>query len=121
MVSIVSAQTNWISKNTSYIFFNMLTDIEDAFRSMKSKLGLRPVYHQMEYRVDAHLFITVLAYHVLHTLRFKLRKQEIPSGWATIRKELSPHERISTTIKRDDGKMIHIRKSSRPEPSCPDL
>ena len=96
--------------------FNMLTDIEEAFRSMKSKLGLRPVYHQKEYRTDGHLFITVLAYHVLHAIRFKLRKQGISSSWATIRKELSTHERISTTIKRDDGKMIHIRKSSRPEP-----
>ena len=97
--------------------FNMLTDIEEAFRSMKSELGLRPVYHQNEHRGDGHLFIiTVLAYHILHTIRFKLRKQGITSSWATIRKELSTHERISTTIKRDDGKTIHIRKSSRPEP-----
>ena len=35
--------------------FSMLTDIEDAFRSMKSELGLRPVYHQKERRVDGHL------------------------------------------------------------------
>ena len=96
--------------------FSMLTDIEDAFRSMKSELGLRPVYHQKEERVDGHLFITVLAYHILHTIRLKLRKQGITFSWSTIRKGLSTHERISTTIKRDDGKMIHIRKSSRPEP-----
>lgn len=96
--------------------FNMLTDIEETFRSMKSELGLRPVYHQNEHRGDGHLFITVLAYHVLHAIRFKLRQKGITHSWATIRKELSTHERISTTIKRDDGKMIHIRKSSRPEP-----
>ena len=96
--------------------FSMLTDIEAAFRSMKSELGLRPVYHQKEHRSNGHLFITVLAYHVLHTIRFKLRKKGITSSWTTIRKELSTHERISTTIKREDGKTIHIRKSSRPEP-----
>jgi transposase len=96
--------------------FSMLTDIEEAFRSMKSELGLRPVYHQNEHRSDGHLFITVLAYHVLHTIRCKLRKKGITSSWTTIRKELSTHERISTTIKREDGKTIHIRKSSRPEP-----
>jgi transposase len=96
--------------------FSMLTDIEDAFRSMKSDVGLRPVYHQREHRVDGHLFITVLAYHVLHAIRFKLRRQGITHSWPTIRKGLSTHVRITTTMKRDDGKMIHIRKSSRPEP-----
>lgn len=96
--------------------FSMLTDIEEAFRSMKSELGLRPVYHQKERRVDGHLFITVLAYHVLHAICFKLRKRGMTQSWSTIRKGLSTHMRITTTMKRDDGKMIHIRKSSRPEP-----
>jgi transposase len=95
--------------------FTMLTDIEDAFRSMKSELGLRPVYHQHENRSDGHLFITVLAYHVLHSIRVRLRSQGINDSWATIRKGLSNHVRITTTMKRDDGKFIHIRKSSRPE------
>jgi transposase len=95
--------------------FSMLTDIEEAFRSMKSELGLRPVYHQKERRVDGHLFITVLAYHVLHTIRFKLGKRGITQSWSTICKGLSTHMRITTTMKRDDGKMIHIRKSTRPE------
>jgi len=96
--------------------FAMLTDIEDTFRSMKSELGLRPVYHQKEYRCDGHLFITVLAYHVAHAIRVQLRKQGIAYSWATIRKGLSTHIRITTTMKRDDGKVIHIRKSTRPEP-----
>jgi len=96
--------------------FSMLTDIEDAFRSMKSELGLRPVYHQKERRVDGHLFITVLAYHVLHTIRFKLGKRGMTQSWSTIRKGLATHMRITTAMKREDGKMIHIRKSTRPEP-----
>jgi len=66
--------------------------------------------------VDGHIFITVLAYHILHTIRMKLRRQRINLSWDTIRKGLSTHVRISTTVKRDDGKTIHIRKSSRPEP-----
>jgi transposase len=95
--------------------FSMLTDIEDAFRCMKSELGLRPVYHHKECRVDGHLFITVLAYHVMHAIRFKLRRQGIDFCWTTIRKGLSTHMRLTTTMKRDDTKVIHIRKSSRPE------
>ena len=93
----------------------MLTDVEDAFRSMKSELGLRPVRHHKEKRSDGHLFITVLAYHVMHAIRMTLRAHDIHDNWTTVRKDLSTHVRISTTMKRDDGKVIHIRKSSRPE------
>jgi len=96
--------------------FSMLTDIEDAFRSMKSELGLRPVYHQKEHRTDGHLFITVIAYHIMQTIRYSLKNKQINDSWSTIRKVLSTHIRITTTMKRDDGRVIHIRKSTRPEP-----
>lgn len=96
--------------------YTMLTDVEDAFRCMKSELGLRPIYHQKESRSDGHLFITVLAYHILHTIRFKLRGQGIYYNWQTIRKLLSTQVRVTTTMKRADGKTIHIRKTSRAEP-----
>jgi transposase len=94
----------------------MLTDIEDAFRSMKSELGLRPVYHQKEYRSDGHIFVTVIAYHIMQTIRYALKNKQIRESWSTIRKVLSTHVRITTTIKKDDGRVVHIRKSTRPEP-----
>jgi len=97
--------------------YTMLTDIEDAFRSMKSELGLRPIYHQKETRCDGHIFITVLAYHLLHTIRFKLRHRGIRLSWSTIRQQLSTQIRVTTTMKRKDGTVIRIRKSSKAEPS----
>ena len=97
--------------------YTMLTDIEDAFRCMKSELGLRPIYHQKEVRCDGHIFITLLAYHVLHTIRVKLRKRGVRFCWTTIRKQLSTQVRVTTIMKREDGKMIHIRKSSKAEAS----
>jgi transposase len=97
--------------------YTMLTDIEDAFRCMKSELGLRPIYHQKEPRCDGHIFITLLAYHLLHTIRFKLRQRGVRFCWTTIRKQLSTQVRVSTTMRRKDGKTIHIRKSSKAEPS----
>lgn len=97
--------------------YTMLTDIEDAFRCMKSELGLRPNYHQIERRCDGHIFITLIAYHMMQTIRVKLREKGIHFCWTTICKQLSTHVRISTTLKREDGKVVHIRKSSRVEPA----
>jgi len=105
-----------VNEQELWDFYNTIRDVEDAFRCMKSDLGFRPIRHHIERRSDGHLFITVLAYHVLHAIRFKLRKKGIHDSWSTIRERLSMHTRNSTTQKREDGKVIHIRKSARPEP-----
>jgi len=110
-------RTNQVDLSEKGVFdiFNMLLDVEDAFRSMKSELGLRPIHHQKEHRCDGHLFITVLAYHVLQAIRVKLRKSGITHRWSTIRNILSTHQRVTTSMRRSDGKMIYIRKTARPE------
>jgi len=95
--------------------YNGIRDVEDAFRCMKSDLGLRPVRHHNENRTDGHLFITVLAYHVLQTIRKKLKAHGITHGWATIRQTLSTHYRVTTSMKRSDGKVVYVRKTAKPE------
>ena len=110
-------RSNLTNSNEKEVFdiFTMLLDLEDAFRSMKSELGFRPVYHQIEYRCDGHLFITVLAYHVLHAIRLKLKSHGITHSWSTIRSRLATHYRVTTSMKRSDGKMLYIRKTAKPE------
>jgi len=68
---------NDLNEQEIWNIYTMLTDIEDAFRCMKSELGLRPIYHHIERRCDGHIFITLLAYHILHTIRFKLRQKAL--------------------------------------------
>ena len=55
----------------------MLNDIESAFRTLKTDLGLRPIYHQKTDRVSGHIFISLLAYHILHTIRYQLKANNI--------------------------------------------
>lgn len=107
----------YLDEQQIWDIYTMLTDIEDAFRCMKSELGLRPIYHQKEVRCDGHIFITLLAYHLLHTIRFKLRQKGVRFCWTTIRTQLSTQTRIATTMRRKDGKMVRIRKSSKAEMS----
>jgi transposase len=112
---VLRSNLNHAGAKEVFDIFNMLLDVEDAFRSMKSELGLRPVHHQSEYRCDGHLFITVLAYHVLQSIRLKLKAHGITYGWATIRDTLSTHYRVTTSMKRSDGKVVYLRKTARPE------
>jgi len=96
--------------------YTMLTDLESVFRSLKSELGLRPVYHSSKNRVDGHLFITVLAYQCVQMLRVQLKQAGINDSWAQLRATLSVQRRITSSLRRRDGRTLHIRKSTVAEP-----
>jgi transposase len=101
---------------TLWRIYSMLTNLDAVFRSLKTDLGLRPVYHRIERRVEGHLFISLLAYCVVHAMRLRLKAAGINDSWETIRNTLSNQVRITTTLQRRDGHTIHVRKASRPEP-----
>lgn len=105
-----------LGENELWSLYITLTDVEDVFRSLKGELNLRPIYHQKESRTDSHLFITVLAYHLLNAIRVKLRQHGIYMRWGHVRELLSTHLRITTSLTTDQGERIYIRNSSVPEP-----
>src|SRR2546425_11141004 len=96
--------------------YTMLTNLESVFRSLKTDLGLRPVFHQIDRRVEGHLFISVLAYHFVHTLRLQLKDKGIDDSWETLRETLATQQRVTATLQRRDGRTVHVRKATRPEP-----
>lgn len=104
-----------LDATTFWQTYTMLTDLEAAFRSLKSELGLRPVYHQKEKRVDAHLFISIIAYHLLHTIRYQLKAQGIHASWQTLRDILGTQCRITSSCQLENGQTLHIRKTSLPD------
>ena len=108
-------QADW-DETTLWHTYTMLTDLEAVFRSLKSELGLRPIYHHKSARVDGHLFISVLAYHLVHTLRIQLKAQGIHLSWESLRNQFAGQERVTVVLHRDDGQIYHIRKATRPEP-----
>lgn len=108
-------EADW-DEATLWQTYTMLTDLEAVFRSLKSELGLRPVFHRKTDRVSGHLFISVLAYYLVHTIRFQLKTAGIHLSWEGIRRALAGQDRVTVTLKRADGKTVHIRKATRAEP-----
>jgi transposase len=92
-----------------------LTRMEQAFRDLKTHLGLRPVYHQKEMRVDGHIFISILAYHLLHTIEYTLRQNGDHSRWATIKRLVSTHRYATIQLPTVAGPVLNIRKPGTPE------
>ena len=110
-----SNQTDW-DEDTLWRTYFMLTDCEAVFRSLKSELGLRPIYHHKPLRAEGHLFITVIAYQLVQVLRTRLRHTGEHASWTTLRRILEGQQRITATFRRDDGRTLHVRKATRAEP-----
>ena len=110
-------KTNVMDLTTAQLWqtYIMLTDLEAVFRSLKSELGLRPIFHQTDRRTEGHLFITVLAYQVVQVVRTVLRQKGITWSWNTIRNILSFQRRATTTQTLKEGGAVHTRVTSDPE------
>ena len=95
--------------------YNTLRRVEDSFRFMKSSLGLRPVYHQKEGRVDGHLWITVIAYHLIQQCLYQLSQKGIHHHWETIRNIVRSRTRVTMSAKIEDGRTLHYRSTTQIE------
>jgi len=93
-----------------------LTRVEDAFRDLKSDLGLRPVHHQKEYRVCSHLFISVLAYHLMSAIERDLKARGICDSWRSVCGQMSSMIRVTTSYIDDKDQLHENRSSTTPEP-----
>ena len=116
-------RTNELSwdENTLWRTYTMLTDLEAVFRSLKSELGLRPIYHHREDRAEGHLFITVLAYQAVQVLRRRLKGHGFQESWSTLRRIFAGQRRITATFRQKDGRTLHVRKTSVAEPKLKQL
>ena len=110
-----SNQTDW-DEATLWRTYITLTDIEAVFRSLKSELGLRPIYHQKPIRAEGHLFITVIAYQLVQVIRTRLRQAGENANWTTLRRILEGQQRVTATFRRADGATLHVRKATRAGP-----
>jgi len=80
---------------------------------MKTDLNIRPVHHQNDSRIDAHLYLTILAYQLVNTIRHMLKGKSINYDWKNIVRIMST-QKIQTIKIPTDKKDIYLRKPSKP-------
>lgn len=110
-----------LSADEAWRIYILLTRAEAAFRTLKSPLGERPVFHQREGRVEAHIFLCVLAYHLLISIEKTLVNQGVHTSWATVRETLKTHQVNTIVLPTDGGLVLRIRKGTTPEPAHREL
>ena len=102
------------SENEIWLFYNTIREIESTFRVLKSDLELRPIYHQKDENTMAHLYLGILAYWLVNTVRHQLKKQGIHSGWREIVRTMNTQKAVTTLAQNKDDEVIMIRRCSEP-------
>lgn len=93
--------------------YNTIREVEATFRCLKSDLNIRPVHHQKDKRIESHLYLTILAYQLVNTIRHMLKEAKINYGWKNIVRIMST-QTIQTIELPTDKKTIHLRKPAKP-------
>ena len=112
-----TSHTEWSVEDTVRTYWR-LTELEAKFRSLKSELGLRPIWHQLSKRIEGHLFIAVLALYGVNVIRTRLATRGIHYSWATLRHKLGRWQRATTAMTTTGGSRIEVRCDIRPDPAA---
>jgi len=99
----------------AWLLYMTLTRAEAAFRAMKSPLAERPIFHQVERRVETHIFLCVLAYHLLVAIETTLLGHGLHTSWATVREALATHQVVTIVLPTEGGRVLRIRQGTTPE------
>ena len=95
--------------------YMILTEVEEAFRNLKGDLAIRPIYHQLEHRVDAHIFVAFLSYCLHVTLRQLARTHAPGLTPRSILKQMKAIQMIDVHIPTTDGRELKMSRHTKPD------
>jgi hypothetical protein len=111
-------RTNLTDDNPAQLwgYYLQLVAVEQAFKSLKDELGIRPVFHQLERRIEAHVFIAFLAYCLQVTLRQRLRAFAPGLTPRSAFETFATVQMIDVQVPTTDGREIILTRYTEPEP-----
>jgi Transposase DDE domain len=111
-------RSNLVAEDPAVLWerYVQLTQIEAAFKSLKSELGLRPIYHQLEHRVEAHILIAFLAYCLLVTLKHRLQALAPGLTPRAVLEKLATIQMLDVYFPTTDGRWLVMPRYTQPEP-----
>lgn len=110
-----------LDEKTTWDYYNLIREIECTNRQLKTDLNLRPIYHRTDERSDAHLFLGLLSYWIVNTIRYKLKQTGYRSYWTEIVRTMSTQKVITTEGYNPLGEKILLRQCSEPTEAAEDI
>jgi hypothetical protein len=99
-----------------WAYYIQLTEVEQAFKELKGDLGVRPIYHQHDARIEAHIFLAFLAYCLLVTLKARLRPLAPGLTPRAAIENLAAIQMVDVHLPTTDGRHLVLSRYTQPEP-----
>ena len=99
-----------------WTYYIQLTEVEQAFKELKNDLGIRPIYHQRDERIEAHIFVAFLAYCLQVTLKARLRPLAPGLTPRAAIENLAAMQMVDVHLPTTDGRHLALSRSTQPEP-----
>ena len=111
-------RTNLVGRDPAEMweFYTQLVHVEEAFKTLKGDLGIRPIHHQKEKRIEAHIFVAFLAYALHVTLRRRLRDLAPGLSPRSVLEKFGSLQMIDIHLPTTDGRKIIMSRYTQPEP-----
>jgi transposase len=111
-------RTNLVAEDPAVLWdrYVQLTQIEAAFKCLKSDLGIRPIHHQLEHRVDGHILVAFLAYCLTVTLRHRLRLHAPGLTPRAVLEKLAGIQMLDVSFPTTDGRRLIMPRYTEPNP-----
>lgn len=108
-------RTNYpaVEEKQVWNLYNTIREVESTFRCLKTDLNLRPIYHQEDKYSKAHLFLAIIAYQLVASIRYMTRKQGITHGWSNIVRIMNTQKLVSMSQNTKTGK-IGFKQTTKP-------
>jgi len=103
-----------IDERQTWEYYNLIREIECTNRQLKTDLSLRPIYHQKDDNSDAHIFLGLLAYWVVNTIRHKLKQGGCNHYWTEIVRIMQTQKAVTTEAVNALGEKVKMRICSYP-------
>jgi hypothetical protein len=97
-------------------YYIQLTEIEQAFKELKSDLAIRPIYHQTDERIEAHIFVAFVAYCLQVTLKHRLKSLAPGLTPRAALEKLAPMQMVDVRVPTTDGRLLILPRYTQPEP-----
>ena len=94
---------------------HLLWDIEQAFKELKNDLSIRPIHHQLEDRIEAHIFVAFLAYALMVTLKQRLKALAPGLTPRAVLEKLAAIQMIDVELPTTDGRTVVLSRHTEPE------
>ncbi len=111
-------RSNMIAEDPAVLWdrYVQLTQIEAAFQCLKSDLGIRPIYHKLEHRVEAHILVAFLAYCLSVTLKHRLQAHAPGLTPRAVLEKLAAIQMLDVSFPTTDGGCLTMPRYTEPEP-----